>query len=194
MKTLLPERRKSARTDTAARARINLLHPDGTKRIEPVNISEGGLCVRLQDALEVRSLVRLEWMAELEAERAVQVTGRVAWVIQRLDLRTRPPFLYDVGIEFVDAPALLRGIAARPGTRAGAAAGSRASLRALPPVTVRGRQFVPHLTREPDRSSPWHLIVQVEHTPCFSGRYASERAAGEAWKQFLRQAAKRKTK
>jgi hypothetical protein len=95
-----------------------------------------------------------------------------------------------VGIEFVDPPPLLRQLIAR---RQGALTASRKTMihrRALATRIVRGRQFIPHLERDPGNTSPWHLIVSVDGVPCFSHRYTSEAAALVGWSQFKRAQAK----
>jgi len=115
LKTLTQERRRFPRTAAAARLSINLVHPHAAS-VSHVNYSEGGLCLRLDESLEVRSLIRLQVAgarASAGQRRPVECTGRVAWVIQRMDLRSMPPFLFDVGIEFVDPPPLLRRLIAR---------------------------------------------------------------------------------
>ena len=193
LKTLTPERRRFQRNAWPSRLAINLLEPHASS-VNSINYSEAGLCLRLEESVEIRSLVRFELQpgqaGSGKTSRSVECTGRVAWVIQRLDLRTIPPFLYDVGIEFVDPPPLLRQWMAnshetldavkRPGTP-----------RAMESAAIRGRVFVPRLERESTRPARWHLIVSVDGAPCFSDRYASERAALLAWTQFQRQQSRR---
>lgn len=193
--TAIQERRKFPRSETQARFHIDLLRPQGLIPADSVNYGEGGLCVRLEEMLEVRSLVRLQLTAErsgvLRGPRALECTGRVAWVIQRLDLRNVPPFVYDVGIEFVDPPTGLRHLMAQRGVRAAALKGQSASEKTLDAALIHGRHFSPRLQRELNHPPRWHLIVTVEGVPCFSGRYPSERQAMAAWLQFKRQQAKR---
>ena len=155
VKTIVQERRKSLRSEFPSRVAINLLQPPGTRLVERINYSEGGLCLRMQDAPEVRALVRLQWGSEARGarprtertDRFVEVTGRVAWVIQRLDLRTAPPFLYDVGIEFVDAPPALRRFVAQRGMRSSTVQDTPSKARALPSAIIRGKQDVAIATR-----------------------------------------------
>ena len=176
--------------------------------IDGVNLSEGGLCLRLQEALEVKSLVRLQVR---KGRKPVRCTGRVAWVIQRLDLRTAPPFLFDVGIEFVDPPPLLRqllaingmGLAAmkqlsqqettRGTTRQGLAPARASKKRQVVSAQIRGREFIAKLEQQQDAGAAgrWHLVVLIDEIPCFSGHYASERSALEAWGTFKRSQGKR---
>ena len=204
------ERRRFSRHDAAPRLAINLIRSRQSIAADNVNLSEGGLCLRLQEELEVRSLVQLqltsagsvahedrragERSAVTRRGRSVTCTGRVAWVIQRLDLREAPPFLFDIGIEFVDPPSVLRQFMARQGI-ALAAPTSKANpaplAKALDPLLVRGRSFVPHLERSVRPDLRWHLVVAVDGVPCFSERFATERAALDAWAKFKRQQAKR---
>ncbi|MDP3722060.1 MAG: PilZ domain-containing protein [Candidatus Omnitrophota bacterium] len=190
--SLQEERRKLPRTDGPPRLTIQLLHPDGPVPADSVNVSGGGLCFRLRRTLEIRSLVHLllsNGTVSVRGPRSVECTGRVAWVVQRLDLRDSPPFLYDVGVEFVDPPPSLRQLVAQAGAtleRLNAADAQRAQ-KTIAPWTLRGRCFVPTIEREAHPDEPWHLVVMVEGVPCFSGRYASQRAALTAWERFKRQ-------
>lgn len=192
LKTLTQERRRFPRTVSGARLSINVIRPYA-RPVGQVNYSEGGLCLRLDEALEVRSLIRLQ-VASARAgngqRRPIECTGRVAWVIQRLDLRSIPPFLFDVGIEFVDPPPFLRWLIAQQGNVA-PAQGRSVPARALDAAVIRGRQFIPRLERDAHRPSRWHLVVSVDGAPCFSSRYSSERAALSAWSQFQRRQTKR---
>lgn len=192
LKTLTQERRRFPRTVSGARLSINVIHPSA-RSVSQVNYSEGGLCLRVDEALEVRSLIRFQ-VAPARAgdghRRPVECTGRVAWVIQRLDLRSIPPFLFDVGIEFVDPPPFLRRLIAQ---RANVATAQDRSApgKSLDVAVIRGRQFIPRLERDAHRPSLWHLVVSVDGAPCFSSRYPSERAALLAWGLFQRRQAKR---
>lgn len=186
------ERRRFPRGEP--RFGIQLLQPQGLVAADSVNVSRGGLCLRLSATLEVRSVVRLQMTqgrAAPKAVRPVECTGRVAWVIQRLDLRDMPPFLYDVGIEFVDPPPILRQFILRNGGSLAALVKRAGTTKPLESAAIRGRTYLPRLGREPGSPHPWHLVVLVEGTPCFSGHYASERAAVAAWNTFKRQKARR---
>lgn len=194
LKTLTQERRRFQRGVWPSRLAINLLEPHASS-VSSVNCSEAGLCFRLEKSLEVRSLVRFELqpgsVGSRKTSRSVECTGRVAWVIQRLDLRTRPPFLYDVGIEFVDPPPLLRQWMANSHETLNAVKRSVAP-RPVESASIRGRMFIPRLERESTHPpGRWHLVVSVDGAPCFSARYASERAALLAWTQFQHQQARR---
>lgn len=187
------ERRQFPRSELPRRVEINLLQPSATVSPHSVNFSEGGLCLRLQELLEVRSLVRLQLTPERAGSvksRSLECTGRVAWIIQRLDLRDAPPFLYDVGIQFVDPPPLLRQLMARQGDHIASKMPS-GGVRALESCLSRGRRFLPRLERQAQRPPRWHLVVSVDGVPCFSGHYPSERAALAAWERFKRQRTKR---
>lgn len=193
--TSIEERRKFPRSDSPVRFDVSLLQPEGSIPANPVNVGEGGLCFRLEETLEVRALVRLqltpERLSAARGPRPLECSGRVAWVVQRLDLRSTPPFLYDIGVEFVDPPPILRQwVAQRSG---GLMFEKRRILRErrLPPATIRGRLFVPRLEHESNHPSRWHLVVSVDGAPCFSGHYAGERAAVSAWDQFKRRQTRR---
>lgn len=198
------ERRTSSRGDCPARVELTVSPSQRTLTSQGINISAGGICVRVEEMLEVRSLVQIHMLPEVPASsratpRPAVCAGRVAWVVQRLDLRAGPPFLFDVGIEFVASPSRA-GHPAHGGVgdgsvepRSGSTSRAARHESRLVPVTVGGRQLIPRLEREPAKPSPWHLVVSVEEAPCFSGHYASERAALAAWLQFQRaQAARRR--
>jgi hypothetical protein len=159
----------------------------------------------MQDPLEVRSLVRLQLTPAragagegrpgdrgggLRLSRRVECTGRVAWVVQRLDLRSTPPFPFDVGIEFVDPPPALRQFLAQRSAIA-SLKGRPVREKRLGSAVIRGRHFIPRLEREPSHPNPWHLVVSVDGTPCFSGHYPSDQAAMAAWTTFRRRQARR---
>lgn len=186
------ERRKFPRSDAPVRFGISLLRPQGLIPASSINLSEGGLCVRLdemEDTLEVRSLVRLQ-LTPTRSQRSVECTGRVAWVVQRLDLRSTPPFPFDVGIELVDPPSILRPfIVQRSGITSPKARGVQE--KRLEPAVIRGRQFLPRLERQANHPLRWHLIVSVDGAPCFSGHYPSDRAAMAAWATFKRRQTRR---
>ena len=206
--TPVQERRQSPRSDALPRFGIQLLQPQGLIAVSSVNLSEGGLCVRLDDLhdpLEVRSLVRLQLTPARTGasehrggernsgrylSKRVECTGRVAWVIQRLDLRSSPPFPFDVGIEFVDPPPALRQFLAQR-SEVSPPKGRAVREKRLESVVIRGRHFIPRLEREPTHSPHWHLIVSVAGTPCFSGHYPSDQAAMAAWITFKRRQARR---
>ena len=187
---------------------VSLLQPSLALDPNGVNVSEGGVCLRLAEALEVRSLVRLRLTAAMRARsraghspQSLRCTGRVAWVTQRLDLRDAPPFLYDIGIEFVDPSPLLRRLLAQFGaglSALGAAAAQPAAavLRSgavdgtLESTLIRGRRLLASLRREVRPSPRWHLTVSIDGVPCFSHRYGTERQAKDAWAKVKRQQAK----
>jgi hypothetical protein len=191
----IQERRKFVRGELPPRFEVNLLQPRLSVAANGVNFSEGGLCLRLQDTLEVRSLVRLQFTPEgagsVRSQRPVTCTGRVTWVIQRLDLRDIPPFLFDVGIEFVDPPPMLRQLMVQRGVNLVAQKARPGREKFLTPSVVHGRHYAPCLTRVSNHPRRWHLVVSVDGVPCFSDHYSSERAAMTAWARFRRQQAKR---
>ena len=194
--TSVQERRKFPRHEPPPRFDVSLFQPQGAITAHSINVSEGGLCFRLEETLEVRSLVHLqltpvEGVGSGRGQRPVECRGRVAWVIQRLDLRNTPPFLFDVGVEFVDPPPLLQQWMAQPAGSVSALKARSSRQQKLEPSVIRGRQFVPRLERDSHHPPRWHLVVSVDGVPCFSGRYPAERAALEAWEQFKRQQARR---
>ena len=195
------ERRRAARGDLPARFAINLLRANRSVTVSGVNVSESGICLRIQEILEVRSLVRLQLTASRQGEerpaarggrgpRPVQCAGRVIWVVQRLDLRESPPFLYDIGIEFVDPPASLRQLMARQ-SGATSPAASAPAIRPPEPARIRGRIYVPTIEHTDNIPLPWHLVVSVDGIPCYSSRYPSSRTARTGWEQFKRRQARR---
>lgn len=194
MKAAPKERRQFDRAAWPTDIAVNVLEPSGFAPIDHVNLSEGGLCLRLPAMLEVRSLIRFRLASDNPAAnrlRPMECTGRVAWVTQRLDLRDMPPYLFDIGIEFVNPPRILaRLLSQKTDKRSGAAAGSRA--KQLSAATIRGRRLIPRITRDSDKPAPWHLIVSIDDSPCFSQRFSSESAAHAAWLQFQRKQARGK--
>ena len=189
-KTLTQERLHFTRAPWPAALGINLLQPPGAGPVNHVNMSEGGLCLRLPTRLEVRSLVRLQLTpADSLARRwrPMECTGRVAWVTQRLDLRAMPPYLFDVGIEFVNLPRSIHRRLTQQHIQVGAVKprGSNHG-KPLEPAVVKGRQFVPRLDPDGLRQARWHLIVTVGDVPCFSRHYPTEHEALAAWERFKR--------
>ncbi|MBI3312601.1 MAG: PilZ domain-containing protein, partial [Candidatus Omnitrophica bacterium] len=108
------ERRKISRV--GFERRIELLIPKLQRCIQAnsLNLSEGGLCLRIHETLEIRSSVMLRLFAQ-PRRKPLECKGRITWVVQRRDLRDAPPFLYDVGVEFIDPPARLRAIVSKVG-------------------------------------------------------------------------------
>jgi hypothetical protein len=191
----IQERRRFSRSGLPAGLGVHVLQPHATVAADSVNVSDGGLCLRLEERLEVRSLVRLQVTPRSGAapsRRPVECTGRVAWVIQRLDLREVPPFLFDIGIEFVDPPQTLRQLLLRRGGMAALKRRLVGRARVLEPAMAHGRRFVPRIEKDAAHSPPWHLVVTVDDVPCFSGRFGSERATIAAWERFRRRQARAK--
>jgi len=183
----LTERRRLPRVDFSGRVELDMPVSQRRLNADSINFNEGGICVRVQEVLEISSQVRMRLFAQSLA-RPLEFGGRIAWVIQRLDLRDIPPFLYDVGVEFVNPPARLRTFASRIGIFVKAA--SRPTKPSLQPCSLKGHCYTPRITRESSMQGSWHLVVLVEGVPCFSGRYASERDALQMWNRFKRQTGK----
>ena len=186
--TLLAERRKFLRGALPARIIVHLVRATRSIVAEGVDVSEGGLCLRLREALDVRSPVQLRFTPG--RARPVTCAGRVAWVIQRMDLRDQPPYVFDTGVEFVDPPPVLRRLA-RHGSDLAALKQRASPQRMREPFLTRGRSFLPRLERTSSRPPRWHLVVSVDGVPCFSAHYPLERAAIAAWAKFKRQQARR---
>jgi len=196
-----PEQRKVARVEFQTHVEIDLDQPSFLKRkTEPrprtpalphleansLNLSEHGMCLRLQAALEIRSRIRMRLFPE-PAKKPLECAGQVAWVVQRMDLRDTPPFVYDIGVQFIDPPARLRQLASRVGIdlKALAPAIKQPTLEA---ITLNGRRYLPRLEREA-ATGTWHLVVWIDGVPCFSHRYPSQREATNGWELFKRQTA-----
>ena len=187
--TTVQERRRFARRG-ALRCAVDLLQSSRPVAAESVNVSEGGLCIRLDQMLEVRSLVQLQLRPD-RTSRPMQCRGRVTWVMQRLDLRDMPPFLFDTGIEFVNPSPSLRQFLIRLGVELRSAKRPFIHQKKLEPSRVHGRTFVARLDHTSTRPSRWHLVVSVDGTACFSEHFPSERTAVAAWTTFKRRQAKR---
>ena len=206
--TAVQERRRFSRVEAPPRLAVDLLlQADHRLSADAVNISKAGLCLRLEERLEVRSLVNLQLTplragaarnlsrahareASSRGGRAIRCEGRVAWVIQRLDLRDAPPYLFDVGIEFADPPAFLRRLMIGRGSRS---VSRLPATHAVPVASavIHKREYVPRLERSPGSRLGWHLVISVDGVPCLSERYLSERAAKAAWETFQRRQARR---
>ncbi len=193
---VIRERRKFSRQLCPPRLAVNLLQPRASLGPTSVNVSEGGLCLQLQEMLEVRSLVQLQLIPQrsrlVKEPRPVHCTGRVAWVVQRLDLRDSPPFLFDTGIEFVDPPPLVRRLlSVGQGRTLIAPRQGGGRIKQLDTSVIRGRHFIPRLERDARQGLSWHLVGSVDGVACFSGRYPSQVSALAAWAHFKRAQAKR---
>ena len=189
------DRRRIPRSNFQRRVELQAPQLSGRVQANSMNLSEAGLCVRLQAALDIHAAVTLRLFAEPHV-RPLQCDGKVTWVVQRLDLRDAPPFLYDVGVEFVNPPSRLRQLASRLGVTLKSSPrlliGVKGSLRRmagglLPSVLLHGRTYDALVQHEHRAESRWHLIIKADGVPCFSHRYETEDEALEAWKQFKRQ-------
>ena len=200
----LDEHRRTGRVDFQGRVELDVPHRAVRLEGNSLNLSQGGVCLRMRESLEVKVPVTLRLFTQ-SRQRPLQCLGRVSWVVQRLDLRDIPPFLYDVGVEFVRPPAHLRQLASRVGltmrdlsvrpiTHVGGVAGKLVKHSSLQPAAIRSRSYEPRLVHELGAQTCWHLVVKVDGAPCFSQRYASEREGLQAWNQFKRQMARRPTR
>ena len=192
--SVVQEERAGPRVPFQGRVQLELVSRQTPLEGNPLNLSEGGLCLRLEQALDLHAAVTLR-LSGPPPLKPFRCAARVAWVVQRLDLRSAPPFLYDVGVEFVDpSPRLRQFVTGRvagvrpllPTPHSVATRQKRTTQDALKAVLIHGRCYIPTVEREPATADPWHLVVAVDGTPCFSQRYASERQALAAWTQFRR--------
>ena len=188
---VVQERRRLTRVDFQGRVEIDAVGPHPETRApslptSSINLSEGGVCVRVEHELAVRSRVVLRVFSS-PRRRPVQCDGRVAWVMQRLDLRPAPPFLYDVGVEFLKPPDSLRRFAARLGLPLKPVEKATPRRLRLLPATIRDRRYLASLEQERSGSNRWHVIVTVDGTPCFGQRCESLQEAKAAWQRFQRQ-------
>ena len=183
---VLDERRIASRIAFRGRVELQMSQRAHCLEADSVNVSEGGVCVRVNELLEIRSPVLLRLFAQ-RIKRPVECEGRIAWVTQRLDLRTAPPFLYDVGVEFLRTSSRLRHFVSRIGvTVHPAAARAAAKHPSLSPATINGRTYQPQLTQDAALQHRWHVVVLVDGAPCFSRHYAAMPKAMEGWKTFKR--------
>ncbi len=188
MDTLDNERRIDSRLNFPADWNIHVIKPTAIQSIDGVNVSNRGACLRVGHSLEINSLMDLQFkhMVSAQAENVNEIekcSARVAWVVQRLDLRATPPFLFDVGIEWLSPPKLL--IQSIFGKTAVVKSELSAKARkALTSWQRNGREFVPKLTFEENRDPSWHLVIMADGAPCSSQRLATEKAALEALKKF----------
>src|SRR3989338_4333380 len=107
MNTTGAEQRQCPRVGFEGRA---LIPPDGRATFtpcEPRNVSEGGVCLRLEEDMELRSEVDIQLLAA-NLTQPIQCHGRVNGTTARRDVRAQPPIPYDVGIEFVGLSPQLR--------------------------------------------------------------------------------------
>ncbi len=183
MSTVVSERRNAPRATVLARVEIDAQHLPGRLEARAVNLSEGGVCVRLQLGLDISSQVTMRLFAERQ-QKPLECAGRVAWVVQRLDLRSEPPFLYDVGVEFVNPSVRLQQFAARFGVELKMVPRPVESSAAFQATMINDRSYVPTLAHEALPVPCWHLVVSVDGAPCLSQRYPTAKQAAEAWKQF----------
>ncbi len=168
---------------------------DSPLRVETqaVNFSERGLCLRVQEALDINSRLRVQ-LRDQNSKRPVACQGRVSWVVQRLDLREAAPFVYDIGVEFIDRPDLLKRLATRLGLSTLPPTARNGQSRLLRPAAIRNRLHVPQLVHERGAAPRWHLVITVDGAPCFSQRFASAHGAMGAWRQFKRTGASARAK
>src|SRR3989338_10900926 len=105
---VIEERRKLRRVDFQGRVEIDPVEPRAQTQApslptSSVNLSEGGMCVRVSHELVVRSRVVLRVFAN-PRKRPVECDGRVAWGGGRPGLCPTPPLLSYFGLGFFQTP------------------------------------------------------------------------------------------
>ena len=101
------EQRRSLRVAFGGQALIRAEGHVAFMPCQPQNVSVGGVCLRLNEDMELRSEVDIQLVAP-ELSHPIQCHGRVNWTTARLDVRPQPPVPYDIGIEFVGISPALR--------------------------------------------------------------------------------------
>ena len=187
------ERRSAPRVPFHGSVTLEALNSSLRVETQAVNFSERGLCLRVQEAFDINSRLRVQ-LRDQGRKRPVACQGRVSWVVQRLDLREAAPFAYDIGIEFIDPPNLLKRLAARLGLALILPVARNGTSRMFRPAVIRNRLHVPQLTHERGIANRWHLIITVDSAPCFSRHFASAQDALEAWRRFKRTGAPARSK
>ena len=155
------------------------------------DLSQGGLSVRLNERFDLHTVVRMRLLPSADPDAPVrrsrapmECVGRVAWTTARMDLAAQPPYPYDVGIEFVKVPALIRRQLALTYEHLRHRQQPPTALPRLRPVLIGGQWYRPSLTYEGVPRSAWHLIVQAEGVPCFAQRFDTATEAVAGWKTF----------
>ena len=147
------------------------------------DLSEGGLSVRLSERFDLHTLVRFR-LSTAGVRTPVECLGRVAWTTARLDLRTEPPYPYDMGIEFVKVPAFIRRRLTRAYLHLRQQQQPPVPAPHLRGVQIGGRRYEPSVTYETSPQSSWHLIIRCEDVACYAKRFDSVSAAVAGWKVF----------
>src|SRR3989338_10112202 len=109
---VIEERRKLRRVDFQGRVEIDPVEPRAQTQApslptSSVNLSEGGMCVRVSHELVVRSRVVLRVFAN-PRKRPVECDGRVAWGGGRPGFPPPPPPPLHLGGGFISPPPNLR--------------------------------------------------------------------------------------
>lgn len=180
------ERRRKLRTPWYQRVELHVREAKIPVTSNSLDVSEGGMRLRLAGSVDVNSPLRLRLFSGAD-DKPLECRGRVAWVVQRLDVRQAPPFIYDVGIEWVDPPAALQRLAAGAGSGAAIPKGHAHRIVHLGPIVIRERTYVAQLERESSLGDGWHLVIRADGAPCLSRRFGSEREGVAGWEQFVRQ-------
>lgn len=147
------------------------------------DLSQGGLSVRLNERFDLHTVVRMR-LSPPRARAPVECVGRVAWTTARMDLVAAPPYPYDMGIEFVKVPSLIRRQLAIAYERLRRRTQPPTAIPCLRPALIGGRRYVPSLTYDGVPRPAWHLIVEAEGVPCFAQRFGAAAEAVAGWKAF----------
>ena len=180
------ERRRKLRTPWYQRVELRLRESNAMVNASSLDVGEGGMRLRLSGDVSVNSRLTLRLFSGA-ADKPLECSGRVAWVVQRLDLRQLPPYIYDIGIEWVNPPEALRRVAAGAGSGAAIPKGHSHRIQHFGPVVIRERTYVAQLERESSLGEGWHLVVRADGAPCLSRRFGLEREAIDGWERFVRQ-------
>lgn len=191
MGSLINDNRRDERQKFPSDWHIKVLGSASLKSIDGVNISCRGACLRTGTPMEINTQLQLRMehrQSTLKVGKAAAESclARVAWVQQRLDLRDTPPFVFDIGIEWVNEPArLIRSLFGdSPADATGMPAGAR---RLVKPWSANGREYSATLIEDLSAQVPWHLVIRVDGAPCLSRRFDSERAATNALRAFKKE-------
>ena len=185
------ERRQSLRLPYAGSVEIEASASGGWISGHGRNLSQDGLSVRLNKRFDLHTVVRMRLLPSTDPEAAVrrsrapvECVGRVAWTTARMDLVAQPPYPYDVGIEFVTVPALIRRQLAITYEHLRRRQQPPTAVPRLRPALIGGQWYRPSLTYEGVPRSAWHLIVRAESVPCFAQRFDTATKAVAGWKAF----------
>ena len=186
MNTLMDtERRQSLRLPFDGPVEVETTSRAGWISGQGRDLSEGGLSIRLNERFDLHTVVRVR-LAPPQARTPVECLARVAWTTARMDLAAEPPYPYDVGIEFVKVPSMIRRQIAL----------AYEHLRQQPPPSptphlrpaiIGGQTYLPSVTYESVPQPMWHLIVRSDGVPCYAQRFRTSKETVASWQSFKQQ-------